>query len=73
MNAPRITVLMPIFNAGSYLEIAVRSILSQTFTDFEFLIIDDRSTDGSLVSTKYFLCEIFTYGSGKRSAYSAGY
>lgn len=48
MTAPRVTVLMPIFNAGRYLELAVQSILAQTFTDFEFLIIDDGSTDDSL-------------------------
>lgn len=40
-----ITVLMPAFNAEKYLKEAIDSILSQTFTDFEFLIIDDGSTD----------------------------
>lgn len=47
MHTPRVTVLMPVFNAGIYLDLAVQSILSQTFTDFELLIIDDGSTDGS--------------------------
>ena len=45
---PRISVLMPVFNAERFVAEAVESILRQTFTDFEFLIIDDGSTDGSL-------------------------
>ena len=42
-----ITVLMPVYNAEMYLNKAIDSILNQTFKDFEFLIIDDGSTDGS--------------------------
>jgi len=44
---PKVTVLMPVYNAGRFLREAIDSILAQTFTDFEFLIIDDGSTDGS--------------------------
>lgn len=44
---PRVTVLMPVFNASRYLREAINSILNQTLTDFEFLIIDDGSTDDS--------------------------
>jgi glycosyltransferase involved in cell wall biosynthesis len=40
-----VTVLMPVYNGQSYLEQAVESILRQTFKEFEFLIIDDGSTD----------------------------
>ncbi|HEY9006038.1 glycosyltransferase family 2 protein [Ohtaekwangia sp.] len=47
MNTPRITVLMPVYNAAPFLREAVDSILQQTFRDFEFLIIDDGSTDDS--------------------------
>lgn len=43
-----ITVLMPTYNCANYLFIAIKSILNQTFRDFEFLIIDDGSTDNSL-------------------------
>lgn len=42
---PKITVLMSVYNGEKYLNEAVDSILFQTFTDFEFLIIDDASTD----------------------------
>lgn len=46
-NAPRVTVFMPVYNGEKYLNEAIDSILSQTFTDFELLIIDDGSTDSS--------------------------
>ena len=42
---PAITVLMPAYNAGRYVREAVESVLAQAFTDFEFLIINDGSTD----------------------------
>ncbi len=47
MSSPSITVLMPVYNAEKYLREAIESILEQTFTDFEFLIINDGSTDKS--------------------------
>lgn len=43
----KITVLLPVFNAGEYVSDAIQSILNQTFSDFEFLIIDDGSYDNS--------------------------
>lgn len=46
--APKISVLMPVYNGERFLQEAVDSILAQTFTDFEFIIVDDGSTDGSL-------------------------
>ena len=42
-----VTVLMPVYNGTRYLREAIDSILKQTFEDFEFLIIDDASTDES--------------------------
>lgn len=45
---PRVTVLMPVYNGERYLREAMDSILAQTFTDFEFLIIDDGSADRSV-------------------------
>ena len=44
-TTPIITVLMPVYNCELYVEEAVESILNQSFTDFEFLILDDASTD----------------------------
>lgn len=45
---PEISVVMPVFNASRFLKEAIDSILQQTFTDFEFIIIDDCSTDNSV-------------------------
>lgn len=47
-TAPLVTVAMPVYNAGKYLRLAVLSIVKQTFTDWELLIIDDGSTDDAL-------------------------
>jgi glycosyltransferase involved in cell wall biosynthesis len=47
MNQPQLTVLMPVYNGGPFLRSAIESILNQDFSDFDFLIIDDGSTDGS--------------------------
>lgn len=47
VNKPSVTVLMPVYNAEKYLKEAIDSVLSQTFEDFEFLILDDGSTDSS--------------------------
>lgn len=48
MNNPRITVLMPVYNSERFLRESIESILDQTFQDFEFLIINDGSTDHSV-------------------------
>ena len=48
MNAaPRVSVLMPVYNAARDLSAAVESILAQSYRDFEFLIVDDGSSDES--------------------------
>lgn len=44
---PTLSVLMTAFNAMPYLELAVESVLAQEFTDFEFIIVNDGSTDGT--------------------------
>lgn len=47
MSEPAISVVMPVYNREQYLKESIESILSQTFTDFEFIIVDDQSTDSS--------------------------
>ena len=44
---PIISVLMPVYNCALYLAEAIESILNQTFTDFELIVLDDGSTDDS--------------------------
>lgn len=44
---PKISVIVPVYNTEKYLRRCVDSILAQTFTDFELLLIDDGSTDSS--------------------------
>lgn len=47
MKLPKISVIMSVYNGERYLSDAVESILNQSFRDFEFIIIDDCSTDNS--------------------------
>lgn len=47
-NTPQITVLMPAYNAAAYISDAINSVLQQSFTDFELLIVNDGSTDDTV-------------------------
>lgn len=47
ITSPPVSVVMPVRNALPFLDESVESILKQTFADFEFVILDDASTDGS--------------------------
>ena len=47
-NSVMVSVIMSVYNAEKYLDLAIESILNQSFRDFEFIIIEDCSTDGSL-------------------------
>lgn len=44
---PLVSVVMPVYNAGDFLVDAIESILAQTYKNFEFIIVDDASIDGS--------------------------
>lgn len=45
---PIVSVIIPVYNAMPYLQEAVKSIIDQTFTDYELIFVDDGSTDTSL-------------------------
>ncbi|MBR1479621.1 MAG: glycosyltransferase family 2 protein [Alphaproteobacteria bacterium] len=47
MKSPQISVMMPVYNGAEWLDESIPSVLSQTFRDFELLIVDDVSTDSS--------------------------
>lgn len=47
-SIPLISAIVPLFNAAKYLDVCVRHLLEQTFTNFELILVDDGSTDGTL-------------------------
>jgi glycosyltransferase involved in cell wall biosynthesis len=47
-HTPLVSVIMPVYNAGEYLRPAVQSVIDQTLTDWELIIVDDGSTDGAV-------------------------
>ena len=51
---PRITVLMPTYNVAPWVDEAIQSVLNQTCKDFELLVVDDASSDGTLEHVKAF-------------------
>ena len=46
-NSKRLSVIVPVYNVEQYLKRCVDSILNQTVTDLEIILVDDGSTDGS--------------------------
>ena len=49
-----LSIIVPIYNVGKYLDDCIKSILTQTFTDFELILVDDGSTDDSgIICDKY--------------------
>ena len=57
-SIPLLTVLMPVYNAEKFLAESINSILSQTYSEFELLILDDASTDNSLKIIKTYAKKI---------------
>ena len=55
MTAPKISVLIPLYNRKHYIAQCLDSVLNQTFQDYEIIVRDDGSTDGSadFVAEKY--------------------
>ena len=47
MNEPRVSIILPTFNRGDVIRRAIDSVLAQSFTDWELVVIDDGSTDGT--------------------------
>lgn len=54
MNKPKVSVITPVYNAEKYLSETIESVLKQTYKSFEYLLIDDCSTDNSASIIKEF-------------------
>ena len=61
MNSPAISVVLPAFNCEEYIGKAIESVLQQTFTDFEFIIINDGSTDNTELAILAFADQRIVY------------
>jgi glycosyltransferase involved in cell wall biosynthesis len=71
---PKISVIMPVYNGERYLKEALESILNQTFTDFELIIINDGSTDASEKTIKSFTDKRIVYlDNGKNLGLAASF
>lgn len=55
MKTPKVSVLIPTYNYGRYIGEAIQSVLAQTFTDFELIIVDKASTDNTEEVVKKYL------------------
>ncbi len=53
-TTPKVSIIMPVYNGDAFLKDSIGSILCQTFHDFELLLIDDGSTDGSGATCRNF-------------------
>ena len=75
MSEPQISVVMPVYNREQYLKESIESILNQTFTDFEFIIVDDQSTDSSWQIIQEYANKdsriVAVKNTGKKGCYSA--
>ena len=67
---PIVTVLMTVYNGKNYLNEAVESVLCQTLTNYEFLIVDDASTDNTVDILKEMNCTVIQHhkNTGKGSS-----
>lgn len=78
-EAPFLSIIIPVYNAKSYLPFCIDSILKQTWTDYEIILVDDGSTDGSsAVCDEYVSCHDHIHchhqpNSGHTAARQQGY
>src|ERR1044071_2912371 len=54
---PEVTIIMPVLNGQKYIGEAVQSIVDQTYKDWELIIVNDGSTDGTMDALKPFLSQ----------------
>ena len=52
----KFSVIIPLYNKAPYVKKALESVFAQTYTDFELIVVDDGSTDGSAAIAEECLC-----------------
>ena len=73
--SPMVSVIIPVYNQGQYLREAINSVLEQTWTDFEIIVVDDGSTDNTPEVIASYVSRIRSIrqpNSGGASAHNAG-
>ncbi len=73
---PLVSVILPVRNAGQWLQEAVASILAQTFTEFELIVVDDHSDDGCVAGLRVSdprLRRVQSAGRGVSQAFNTGF
>ncbi|WP_301070482.1 glycosyltransferase, partial [uncultured Helicobacter sp.] len=56
LNNPLISIIIPVYNVGAYIERCLRSCINQTLYDIEIIIVDDCGSDDSIhIATQYAL------------------
>ena len=72
MKTPKVSVILPTFNRAKYLDRAISSVLNQSFSDFELIIIDDASTDNTEEIVNMFKDERIIYIKNPKNLGGAG-
>lgn len=70
-NDPLVTVIIPCFNSESFIQDSIRSVLQQTYKNTEIIVIDDGSTDDTLLKLERFGNEIVIYTKANEGSASA--
>lgn len=71
-DTPKVSVIMPTYNAGRFIEKAIRSVLTQTYENFELIIIDDASADNTESIVRSFTDSRILYHKAERIGHPAG-
>ena len=70
MSKPQFSLVMPVKNASALLEESLMSVFSQSYKNFEVIVVDDASTDNSYEIAKKFKCKIVRLKESKKAAYA---
>ncbi len=70
VGSPSVSVVMPVFNGAETIGEAIQSVFHQTYEDWELLVVDDGSTDGTLVAAHSFTDERVRVLAGSRRGFS---